>query len=792
MKFKFLVVTLLFVFSNSNVFAQPNEKINPKLMAEKWDAYWVTHPSAHLYDYGVFHFRKNFHLDKLHEEFLIHVSADNRYRLFVNGTPVCHGPARGDFSQWFYETIDIAPYLKTGKNTLAAMVWNAGEHKPKAQISDKLAFILQGNSENEQIVNSGTHWRVMKNHAFSPILYKDIDDRLFRQYYVAGPLDSVVAELYPWGWESTTFNDTDWKQVRLLDQPSRDHTYHHKWILHPRKIPLLASEYQRFKRIPRTNLKFDTNKFIQKPYGIKVPENTKAIILFDNGVQTNGYPELAISGGKDSKINIRYAETFILPGLKKEHRDSLQAELIGVNDVFIPNGQNNIVFRPLWTRSFRWLQLEIETYENPLIIEDLRFEYSAYPTKIKASFQSDDPMLSNIWDASIRTQKLSSQETFVSDLYWEQMQYIGDTKVQGLTYLLMTGDENLYKLALEQFDNSRIPDGLTQSRYPGDLAQVIPLYSLVWVTMVHDYWMYGKDPEYIKQFIPGIIAVLQWFDSHLTENNLVPELPYWNFIDWAYMPRYEEIIERGGRKELAVHSLFYSYALQQAVELFEWSGKSYHAEYYNQLIERINDGVKSTCFDVEKGLYYDSPIAKLYSQHANILAVLAGLDDQKTAKGIMTKVVSDKELLQVDMYFHFYLGRAINKVGLGNSYLKTIDPWKKFINLGMTTFGEAVNEPRSECHAWSTGPAFEFLSTVCGVESLAPGFKEIKIIPNLGNLNEINGKIAHPNGIIEVKLEKKKNGDLEGIVEIPEKTVGTFVYNGKVIKLLPGQPTIIQ
>ena len=144
------------------------------------------------------------------------------------------------------------------------------------------------------------------------------------------------------------------------------------------------------------------------------------------------------------------------------------------------------------------------------------------------------------------------------------------------------------------------------------------------------------------------------------------------------------------------------------------------------------------------------------------------------------------------MYFHFFLGRAIKKSGLGDQYLTTIDPWKKFINLGMTTFGETVNEPRSECHAWSTGPAFEFLSTICGVESKAPGFEKIEISPHLGNLNRIDGKIAHPNGIIKVVLEKDKNGKLKGSIVIPEKTSGNFIFNGEVITLKSGRTTEIR
>ena len=97
---------------------------NPELLEKKWDARWIAYPGVSLYDYGVYHFRKIFRIKDLPVTYVINVSADNRYRLFVNGTPVCYGPARGDLSHWYFETVDIAPLLKEGDNVLAALVWN--------------------------------------------------------------------------------------------------------------------------------------------------------------------------------------------------------------------------------------------------------------------------------------------------------------------------------------------------------------------------------------------------------------------------------------------------------------------------------------------------------------------------------------------------------------------------------------------------------------------------------------------------------------------------------------------
>ena len=175
------------------------EKINPTLLTGRWTAQWIAHPSESVVDYGVFNFRKNFELKEKPDEFIIHISADNRYRLFVNGKAVCFGPERADLEHWRYESIDIAPFWLAGKNIIAAEVWNFGELKPWAQFSIKTAFIIQGNSPAEEIVNTDTSWKVIKNAAYSPASAEKKETS--GQFVVVGPCDKVDAALYPWNWE---------------------------------------------------------------------------------------------------------------------------------------------------------------------------------------------------------------------------------------------------------------------------------------------------------------------------------------------------------------------------------------------------------------------------------------------------------------------------------------------------------------------------------------------------------------------------------------------------------------
>jgi len=184
-------LTLILFFATCSLYAQDIKKINPSLLNKQWPASWITCPDVPQRDYGVYHFRKTFSIDQPPAKFIVHVTADNRYRLFINGTAVCSGPARGDLYNWYFETIDIAPYLRKGNNTVAALVWNMGVYAPVAQVSNQTAFVLQGNGEAEKIINTGDGWKVFNNTSYTPCS-TDNGSRL-RTYMVIGPGDQVDA-----------------------------------------------------------------------------------------------------------------------------------------------------------------------------------------------------------------------------------------------------------------------------------------------------------------------------------------------------------------------------------------------------------------------------------------------------------------------------------------------------------------------------------------------------------------------------------------------------------------------
>src|SRR5581483_836667 len=80
-----------------------------EVVTRVWAAEWIDVPGVSSQEYGVYHFRRTFDLAAKPQSFVIHVSGDNRYQLYINGKRVSWGPARGDLTHWRYETVDIGP-----------------------------------------------------------------------------------------------------------------------------------------------------------------------------------------------------------------------------------------------------------------------------------------------------------------------------------------------------------------------------------------------------------------------------------------------------------------------------------------------------------------------------------------------------------------------------------------------------------------------------------------------------------------------------------------------------------
>ena len=781
-----LVFTPLFCLAG----LRPGESpINPDLLQKQWDAVWISCPDRDRTSYGVFHFRKEFNLAGKPDKFVIHVSADNRYKLYVNGQEAGDGPARGDLWHWRFETIDIASYLVPGENLLAAVVWNFAEHVPYAQITYETAFLVQGDSQLEASVNTDSTWKVAENKAYSPI---PVSAATTGDFTVVGPTDRVDGRKYPWGWEQAGFDDSAWRAAAGVS-PATPRGYRwmeSHWHLVPRMIPPMEKKLQSSPIVRRASgIKAEENLFRQGKK-LVVPANSKATLLLDQTHLTAAYPELTVSGGRDAKISMTYAEALADARGQKAHRDKIDGmQLLGYGDHFTADGGENRLFTTLWFRTFRYIQLEVQTAREPITIDSFRSWFVGYPFQQNASFASGDPSLDRIWEIGWRTARLCAGETYFDCPYYEQLNYVGDTRIQALISLYVSGDDRLMRKAIAQFDDSRLSDGLTQSRYPSYLTQVIPPYSLFWIAMVHDYWMHRDDEQFVRSFMPGVRSVIGWYENHLTASGLLGNMPWWNFVDWAL--EYDSGVCPGADDgETSVISLQFVYVLRYAEQLAAEFGKPGEAEYYRSLAESVSAAVKKHCWSEQRGLLAETPEKKQFSQHANIMAILVDLIDQDQQQRLFEKIITEKDLIQCTFYYRFYLIRALEKVDLGHRYLELLEPWHEMIRIGLTTFAETPEPTRSDCHAWSASPLYEFLATVCGIEPATPGFARVRIAPQPGTLKKIAAEFPHPDGKIGCSLEKHGEEGISGEITLPDGLYGEFIWHERKIELRPGKQKI--
>ena len=431
-----------------------------------------------------------------------------------------------------------------------------------------------------------------------------------------------------------------------------------------------------------------------------------------------------------------------MPPLPKSNRNEVEGKIfIGKADSVISDGSANQVYTPLWWRTYRYVQLRIYTTDEPVTIEDIYGTFTGYPLANNAKFETSNSEMGKMLDIGWRTARLCAFETYMDCPYYEQLQYIGDARIQAMVSYYNAGDDRLARYGLTLMDHSRIPEGITLSRYPTDLHQQIPTFSLWWVAMLHDYYMYRADSEFVESMLHGTREVMNFFARHQTSDGSLKNVPYWLFTDWTQGKGWNfGMAPIGKNGESAILDLQLLWVYQLASDMENQLGLKDLAALYRSKAEQLKTTIQKKYWDSNKALYADTEDKDVFSQHANSLAILSGVVSNDKAPALANKILSDTSLTSASIYFKYYLHQALVKAGLGNDYVKWLDKWRENISLGLSTWAETsdVSTSRSDCHAWGSSPNIEFYRTILGIDSDAPGFSKIKIKPHLGSIEDIS------------------------------------------------------
>ncbi|HJP82432.1 MAG TPA: hypothetical protein VJ835_02910 [Fimbriimonadaceae bacterium] len=731
-------------------------------MASDWNARWIGYDYDPREELGVFVFRCEFDLQEVPAEFLVRVSADNRYKLLVDGKLVSFGPQRGDILHWFYDTLDLAPFLKAGRNEVLALIWNFGRFSPMAQVSARTGFLFNAIGNPESPVNTPGAWQVARMNGWN---FKMMQAGGADFYIDVGPgeiidgrkhLDALNLHL----------GNLDWRKPYDIAPPiSRGGSYSSPWNLVPRSIPAMKYEERSAVPVHRTGYAGDPGGHVDGA-PLQAGVQIRRSVLLDYQELLCAYPRIQFEGATGTEVTVTYAERLWADDPASdgaEDRNRVEGRTVrGYQDKFIL-GDGICQFEPAWWRTYRYLLIEAS---EPCRITNLLAIETGYPLAAESQFQADDAAVSKILDVSIRTAERCAGETYFDCPYYEQLQYVGDTRIQALIGYYLGRDRQLTRSAVETLGWSRMENGLTRSRYPDRQPQIIPPFSLWWILMRQDQRLYDRAELRERGGTDAEGAAVAEAYERLAQGP--SDDSFWCFADWV--PDWP-----GGTPPGSVRATVHLLTLELAklgtrLDLDDKNSIDFH------LARSLGDAIFAN-ITKENGLVrhrQDPDWAPCEQSEAiyRLIQKRLGLAIDPWPHEALDRTKAARCTYYFSYYKHLTMGTA--------DYLEELRPWKEMIEDGLTTFAENPPPVRSDCHAWSAHPILGFFQIVAGVTSACQGWRKVEISPQPGSLKKFNAQIAHPDGELHVRFN---SGGLEIDTPVPAR----LNWLGKSENLAPGR-----
>ncbi len=786
----------------------------------QWPCGWISCPGAGLVPF-VSAYRLRFTAAQP-ETVRVHVTADERYVLYLDGACIGRGSERGDAENWFFETYDLE--LDAGEHTLVARVWTLGDLAPYAQMSVRPGFLLspQENNRQAQLGTGRAAWEA-----------KGVEGYTFTNPLAAwGTGANLVLDgsRYPWGVETGTGNG--WQPViarsgsagtdRMNDAapmhrlrpavlpPMRDVS----WPLGAVRlaapletdstaaVPVRAADH-----LPEEAAAWQ--RLLRGTGSVTLPPSTRRRVLIDLEDYVSAYPCLQTTGGAGSSVRIHWQEALFETPVydpenkeRKGNRGEIEGKYFrtiwsgedGIGDMFLPDGGDARHFETLRWQAGRFVEIVVQTADASLTVNGLEFRETRYPLERGTDFTASDTRLERINALSLRTLQMCAHETYL-DCQYEQLQYVGDTRIQALITYAITHDDRLARKALEMFGASRLLSGLTQSRYPSRVRQVTHPFSLHWIGMVRDFALWRGDRTFVRSLLLGVRAVLNGFAAFTEQREdslaaLPPGLNF-NFVDWV--PEWPHRTPPGGPDGVsAVVNWQWATALRQVSELEAWAGEPELSARAGRLARRHMERTHAAFWNGARGLYADNLAHQSFSEHAQCLAALSGLLGATSLRRLRHGLLSAPDLARTTVYFTHYLFEAYRILGCGDALFDRLPAWFAMADSGLCTTVEMPEPTRSDCHAWSAHPLFHASATILGIRPAGAGFASVDIAPALGPLLWASGTMPHPGGG-EISVHLRREPDrLCADITLPAGIGGTLRFGGGTYPLSPGpQPVTL-
>jgi hypothetical protein len=700
--------------------------------------------------------RKTISLDAKPAKAITRIAAENKYWLYVNGTLVVRDGGmdlRPDLTNTYYDSLDIAEYLKPGDNIIAVLVWYKGGHNGYSQhMVNKGGFLfeshLTGTKETE--ILSDNTWKVREHPSFvrTP-QQQQWNDYKWVEYPVV-----YDAQVNASNWIQITYEDRNWKpavvKAAALEAPWNN--------LVNRTIPLLKN----FKPI------------ILKNYPSTISSDTTFTI--DIGKNIQGYLYLRMDAGAGDTILIRsnewYTETYITKGRIQDYTTYQWQNTSG----------------KLWNK--HCIELSFRNVKRPVKLTNVEFKPTGYNTEVTGSFKSNNERLNKLWHKSLNTSYVCMHDQFYDCPDRERGQWWGDVSEQILySFYLYDGSASLLaKKGIRELMYTQKPNGSLYTTAPGSRFH-LPDQNIAGVNSIGDYFMYTGDTALVRELYPRIARYVKDYLSKTMNNDgmLVFQDSVWNWIDWG-----DSLDIKKGSVN-AVNNALFIRLMETLKILAPAAGASGDVSYYDGLQKKVKENFNKYFWNSKNNAYSfhrnGDTLSAVCDDRSNAWAVLAGVVDKEKLDGVL-EVLKNK--LFASPYQERYIEEAMFVMGKPEEAVeRMLKYYKPDIDSWSETMWERMGNNSTNNHAWAASPSYLLGAFAAGMKPVKPGFTEFEVMPRMSGLTEISTEVHSPKGMIKVFEELKKNKFMLNVT-VPEGTTAqigipkikqwkTISVNGKVI-----------
>ncbi len=800
-----------------------------------WVGLWIGGSGglAHEHRNEYVYLRKTFELPAEAESAAVRVTADNRYRLYVNGEYVCRGPARCEPRHQAYDEINLAPRLRPGRNVIAVLAHHYGESTFQSLERGGWGFLLDG----EVACGGGRSVPIHTNGSWKGVTAGAYSRRTTRYTVQLGFQQDFDAAKSPAGWRTARFDDGDWPAAHVI---GRANTMPFE-NLEPRGIPfelearatfagvagrftgrcgnryrahddvatLLAEE----RRVPAER------QIVRKPGAaltrggghmtvLPTPAGELHAVVLDAGRETAGILHFDIEAAGGEIIDFFYTEHV------HENGDAVvrarNGALARIADRYRCRAgrQRHTMFA--W-QGFRYVLAVFRDVRRPLKVHHLGYTFTSYPVERRGSFDCSDPLYNRIWETGAWTQQLCMHDVYMDCPWREQAQWWGDARVQWRVNMAAFGDDALFKRGLRQAAQSQAFHGLTYGLFPCEAHScILPDYTLVWICSLWDYYFYTGDDGPVREHYDAVLKALSWFEANAGKDHILhhPGPGLWLFLDWA--PLYKADCN-------ATFTFQYLEALHAAAKMARLLDRRTEVRINTVLAKLVERAAVRAFWDPRGKQFfegYDRAKGRPYrqvAQHGNAYAILTGVQPRWHGRiaDRLVWIFRNHDRLYADntggnshhpgakypiasTFFYAYVLQAMFQAGRGDDAMAAIRTlWGAMLDRGATTWYEHWNHGpetygnTSACHAWSASPTYHLSEQIGGVTPAAPGFEQVRIAPRMFDLDHASVTTPTPKGPIDVHWRRVGADDMNLTVTLPKGITGVLDLPARRKQTLP-------